>query len=101
MNKGITNNQLAEGIERINSRFDGLENRFDGLENQLSEFKNEFDHFSLITKQEFDKLNSKTDRNWQEIMDTNDHVVRLDREVRSENAAHRSRFERLENHCGI
>ncbi|MFH1433501.1 MAG: hypothetical protein ABIG32_01235 [Candidatus Uhrbacteria bacterium] len=107
-NLDATNNQLAEQIAKIDSRFDGLEVRFDGLdgrfgglETTLNEFREDFEQFSIVTKQEFDRVNSKADRNWNEIMSVGDHVVRLEQEVKLENASHCSRINRLENHCGI
>ncbi|MBU0531199.1 hypothetical protein KJ910_01745 [Patescibacteria group bacterium] len=121
-NLDATNNQLAEQIAKIDSRFDGLEvrfgglegrfdglevrfdgldGRFGGLETTLNEFREDFEQFSIVTKQEFDRVNSKADRNWNEIMSVGDHVVRLEQEVKLENASHCSRINRLENHCGI
>lgn len=71
MSKEITNNQLAE--------------RFDKLSHELSSFAN-------VTKQEFEKVHKKIDRNWNEIMMNGDAIVQLKNYVELELAAHNKKY---------
>jgi len=129
MKKEITNNQLAElitgldnrfggletrfdGLETrfdgLETRFDGLETRFGGLETRFDGLETRFDDLMFCVNQGFDEQDKKISDiqkqvriNQHKITQNGDAVANLTRHVDMEFASHRSRFERIENHCGI
>ena len=93
---------LIDGrLDGIDRRLSGIDGRLDGIDTKFDDLSFELNEFQITTKREFGRVHEKLDKTDNNSILNGDRLAKLDKKLNLELLATRSRFERIESHCGI